>query len=113
MGAWYYSYDAMNRLTGATASSGTDDGMTLSWTYDRYGNRWSQTATGTRSGSAPQPQLTFYCSNGVNTYRIYGWSYDAAGKSYPKVGEMNRRFVRSDSRCLSGPGLTPQNETSV
>ena len=60
MGAWSYSYDAMNRLTSATASSGTDSGMTLSWTYDRYGNRWSQTATGTGSTSAVQPQLTVY-----------------------------------------------------
>lgn len=47
----------------------------MSWTYDRYGNRWSQTATGTGAGGATQPSLTF---NG-NTNRADGYSYDAAG----------------------------------
>ena len=41
--------------------------------------RWSQTATGTGYASAVQPQLTFNGSNGVNTNRIDGWSYDNAG----------------------------------
>jgi len=93
MGSWTYTYDAMNRLTSGTATGGADDGLTLSWAYDRYGNRgprrqvfvagvinrWSQTATGTGSASAVQPQLTFNGSGGVNTNRIDGWSYDNAG----------------------------------
>jgi len=79
MGSWTYTYDAMNRLTSGTATGGADDGLTLSWAYDRYGNRWSQTATGTGYASAVQPQLTFNGSNGVQTNRIDGWTYDNAG----------------------------------
>ncbi len=74
-GAWSYTYDDMNRVLTADASAGPDAGMDLTWTYDRYGNRWSQTATGTGAGGATQPSLTF---NG-NTNRIDGYSYDAAG----------------------------------
>ena len=40
--------------------------------YDRYGNRWSQTAT---QGSGPQPQFSFDSI----TNRIAGYAYDAAG----------------------------------
>src|SRR5580658_1153322 len=64
----------MNRLAQATATSGPDAGMTLNWAYDIYGNRWSQTATGT-GGSATQPQLSFTGNNN----RIDGYSYDADG----------------------------------
>jgi RHS repeat-associated protein len=82
MGSWTYSYDGMNRLTNGTASACAgcvDAGLNLSWTYDRYGNRWAQNATGSGTASAVQPQLTFYGSGGVVTNRIDGWSYDAAG----------------------------------
>jgi RHS repeat-associated protein len=82
MGTWSYSYDDMNRLTSGTATSGQDVGLLLTWQYDRYGNRWNQTAS-TAPGynppsgdvSAVQPQLTF---NGNNN-RIDGWLYDTAG----------------------------------
>jgi RHS repeat-associated protein len=69
MGTWSYGYDDMNRLSSATATAnGTgaqDSGMTLTWTYDRYGNRWSQTASGTGGGSATQPQLSFNGNNQI------------------------------------------------
>jgi RHS repeat-associated protein len=64
----------VNRLTSADASAGPDAGMDLAWAYDRYGNRWSQTATGTGGGGATQPSLSF---GGTN--RADGYSYDAAG----------------------------------
>ena len=73
--AWSYTYDDMNRVLTADASAGPDAGMDLSWAYDRYGNRWSQTATGSGGGGATQPSLTF---NG-DTNRADGYSYDAAG----------------------------------
>jgi len=79
MGFWTYTYDDFNRLTSRTATAGVDNGLTLGWTYDRYGNRWAQNATGSGNASAVQPQLTFYGSNGVVTNRIDGWSYNAAG----------------------------------
>ncbi len=66
-GTWNYSYDTLNRvLTGASSSTG------LSWTYDAFGNRRTQTAT---KGSAPQTSFTFT----TTTNRIDGYCYDAAG----------------------------------
>jgi RHS repeat-associated protein len=52
-----------------------DGGLTLSWTYDRYGNRWTQSANGTGNASAVQPNLAFYGNNN----QVSGWDYDAAG----------------------------------
>jgi len=75
MGSWTYTYDSMNRLASATANAGVDKGLMLGWTYDRYGNRWAQNATGTGNASAVRAQLTFY----GNTNRIDGWSYSASG----------------------------------
>jgi RHS repeat-associated protein len=74
-GTWSYVYDDFNRLTTATSSAGACSGLTLTWQYDRFGNRLSQSASGTTSCTAYQPQLTFTGSNN----RIDGWSYDAAG----------------------------------
>jgi hypothetical protein len=42
----------MNRLTSGTATAGADHCLTLSWTYDRYGNRWAQNANGSGDASA-------------------------------------------------------------
>jgi len=89
MGTWNYTYDNMNRLTSGTATAGADNGLTLGWTYDRYGNRgpqrrvcvagvanrWAQNATGTGTASATQPQLSLTGNNN----RVDGWSYDKAG----------------------------------
>jgi RHS repeat-associated protein len=75
MGTWSYNYDDFNRLTSGSATAGVDNGLTLGWTYDRYGNRWAQNATGSGNASAVQPQLSF---SGNNNH-VDGWSYDAAG----------------------------------
>ena len=67
------SYDAMNRLTAITDTSHiSGDIGSFSYTYDRWGNRLSQTAT---SGSGTSP------SGAVNaaTNQLTSVSYDAAG----------------------------------
>ena len=71
MGTWTYSYDDFNRLSSGTAADdgGVDGGLTLSWTYDRYGNRWTQSANGTGNASAVQPNLAFYGNNN----QVSGW----------------------------------------
>jgi RHS repeat-associated protein len=74
MGTWSYTYDDFNRLTNGAATAGVDNTLSLSWTYDRYGNRWAQNASGSGNISAVQPQLSFGNSNQVS-----GWSYDDAG----------------------------------
>jgi hypothetical protein len=75
MGSWSYAYDDFNRLTGGAAASGFASGLNLGWTYDRYGNRWAQNATGSGTASAVQPQLSFTGNNN----RVDNWVYDANG----------------------------------
>ena len=62
-------YDDFNRLTARTATSG--NAQNGSWTYDRYGNRWSQTV----SPGGYQQQLSVNTTNN----QVSGFSYDTAG----------------------------------
>jgi RHS repeat-associated protein len=81
--------------------------MALNWTYDRYGNRWGQTATctagtGNCTATAVQPQLTFF----GNTNRIDNWSYDAAGNLLND--QINTYTYDAENRiakltCMSNP----------
>ena len=41
-GAWNMSYDQLNRLTGASSSSGPWNTLSLGWVYDPFGDRTSQ-----------------------------------------------------------------------
>jgi RHS repeat-associated protein len=68
-GNWTYQYDDFNRLSAASASSGPYSGTSMTWTYDHYGNRWTQTKNGTGQ--------SFTFSGGNN--RVSGFTYDAAG----------------------------------
>jgi RHS repeat-associated protein len=52
-GNWSYVYDSLNRLHQGFSAAGLD----LDWEYDSFGNRKSQTPSGT--GSAPQMNLPF------------------------------------------------------
>jgi RHS repeat-associated protein len=71
-GSASYTYDDMNRLSAATMGS-----LNLNWTYDRYGNRWSQSSSGSWPGTVLQPSLTF--SNATNQVTSSGYQYDVAG----------------------------------
>ena len=74
-----YGYDLLGRMISAKTNGSTGFpqwGMIES--YDRFGNRWDQTAT---AGSVPQPQLTFG-TNGMNssmTNRPNGYTFDPSG----------------------------------
>jgi RHS repeat-associated protein len=66
-------YDALNRLISINDTShNTGDIGSFNYTYDRFGNRLSQTVT---SGSGPSPSYSFNAANN----QIVGLSYDAAG----------------------------------
>ena len=73
-----YSYDDMGRLMGGTSHSG-QQGINLAETYDRYGNRWSQTVSNTATNQVPNnPSLMFTAvTNQINN--ISGLNYDGAG----------------------------------
>ncbi len=79
-GTWTYQYDDMNRLISATQAAGTgplgSSGGTVSWTYDRFGNRWSQSVTG------QTPETYTFTHNGTaldHRMEQYRSSYDPAG----------------------------------
>ncbi len=65
-----YQYDELNRLIAATT---TGPQWGLSFGYDGFGNRTTQTVT---KGTAPQVQLSYDGSNRVNSV---GWSHDSNG----------------------------------
>jgi RHS repeat-associated protein len=65
-GNWSYTYDGFNRLASASKS-----GLSLTFAYDRFGNRWQQNSSGQGSVS-----LSF---DGANRITNLGYVYDAAG----------------------------------
>jgi len=73
-GSWTVTYDDLNRIHNAIQAAGAGPlgatGGTMSWLYDRFGNRWTQNQT----GLSPQ-QFSFTTGNN----QIAGYSYDAAG----------------------------------
>ena len=71
-----YSYDDLGRLTGGTSHSG-QDGLNYSATYDRYGNRWSQTVTNVAPGANTPTASNFTFNQAAN--QISTLSYDGAG----------------------------------
>jgi YD repeat-containing protein len=44
MGSWSFGYDALNRLTSASASPAIQGNSSFAWTYDSFGNRLTQTS---------------------------------------------------------------------
>ena len=67
-----YAYDEFNRLNSRTTTAGTV--ANYQYTYDRWGNRLTQTETSGSGG--PQPNLSFNASNQITNA---GYGYDAAG----------------------------------
>ena len=101
-GNWSYSYDEFNRLQTGYQPVGQYAGMTLSWGYDRYGNRMTQSASG-GSGSVGQPSYTF-----ANN-RIAGFCYDAAGnlldQTSPCPGGNHQYAYDAEGRLTSTAGV--------
>jgi RHS repeat-associated protein len=82
-----YGYDQFGRLSSSDIGSGQ---VVFSYEYDRLGNRWSQTATGSGSSSAPQTSVNFQTSGNLtannrvipgtcNPVTASQYCYDAAG----------------------------------
>jgi RHS repeat-associated protein len=82
-GSWNMEYDNLNRLQNAASSSGYYNGLTLQWQYDSFGNRLSQTPSGTYSAPVPGAiSATYNQNNRIATSSVPGMgpsSYDAAG----------------------------------
>ena len=83
-GNWSYTYDEFNRLrTASEAGANSTILSSLSWDYDRYGNRWHQNNTG---GTGLTHQLTYGVTNQAST----NLSYDAAGNV---INNTNNTFT--------------------
>jgi RHS repeat-associated protein len=82
-------YDPLNRVTCANATSGPwgpvngQSGLSLSWTYDSFGNRTLQGVSGSPSEPAPQPESAQFATNNNHvtfaTTAPSGFQYDNAG----------------------------------
>ena len=84
-----YSYDALNRLTGASENSGASWSQTYG--YDRFGNRWVSASSGYMvSTLTPQAQNAF---NGSNN-RLVASGYDGAGN---QTGDIQNRTFTYDA----------------
>jgi RHS repeat-associated protein len=68
-GNWVFTYDYLNRLSTSNQNNGQE---AFSYTYDRFGNRLTQTVT---AGSGGNLNLSYSGNNN----RMDGYSYDAAG----------------------------------
>lgn len=100
-----YTYDGTVRLaTAKTAGSNQYAAWGLSWTYDRFGNRWTQ---GVTAGTAPAVSLAFG-PNGMNsstTNQPNGYTYDANGNmTVEAVTPPNDLGYDSENRMTSFSG---------
>ena len=73
-----YTYDSLNRLSSATANN-----WGLSFGYDEFGNRTSQTG----SGGAPTMNLAYDTTNYTNRITTTGFSYDNVGNLTQMLSE--------------------------
>ena len=110
-GNWNYGYDAFNRLTSATATSGSYSGMTLNWSYDRYGNRLTQSASGNNSNSVYQE------SYAVASNQISGFCYDSAGnlldmQSCTAAGSNHLYTYDAEGRVIATAGYVYEYDAS-
>ncbi len=97
-----YSYDNLYRLVQAESSV-----WTASWSYDRYGNRLSQTTTGVSYSE------TLPVSSTSN--RVSGWTYDAAGNvtndgSHTYQYDAENRLIKIDGGSTAQYAYGPQGE---
>jgi RHS repeat-associated protein len=94
-----YGYDNFNRLNSATigSSAGT---MNMTWTYDQYGNRLSQSASGSYPVGIYQP--SFSVSSTSNQMTSSGYAYDAAGNLMDGGGNAYTYDAEGNVLTVSG-----------
>ena len=97
-----YQYDAIQRLSSAT-TTGPEWG--LSFAYDGFGNRTSQSVT---KGSAPTSSLSYDLNN-----HVVGYGYDANGNMTSMPGQTGLAYD-STNRLTTASGetyaYTPDNK---
>lgn len=103
-----YTYDAANRLTGATGSSGA-------WGYDGAGNQTRNALTGVSSTYGDRLQAT---ANGSTTYSTFGQGNDLQLKvgnnvqKYTTLGAYSTATDRTISRDSDGTAIATRVGTT-
>ena len=84
-----YSYDGLNRLSGASETVGGTASWTRDFGYDSRGNRWVTTNTNlpTLTSETPVASTWFGGDN-----RLSSWTYDSAG-NVTAIANMTRSFT--------------------
>jgi len=95
----YYGYDPLQRMTTAqTCGSQAFAPWGMSESYDRFGNRWSQTAT---AGSVPQTNMSFSNSN-----QPTGYTFDPSGNmTVEPLAPPNVMTYDSENRMTAFQGF--------
>jgi hypothetical protein len=99
-----YGYDQLQRMsTAKTCGSSAFPQWALQETYDRFGNRWSQTAT---AGTAPQPSLQFGINglNGTTNNQPNGFTYDASGNMTVDAVGADQMIYDAENRMTAYNG---------
>lgn len=103
-----YAYDALNRLVSAQ-TTGPEWGLT--WGYDGFGNRVSQTVT---KGSGPSSSLSVNPAN--NRIDSTGYAYDPNGNLINQPGQTLTYDVKNRLTTIQGSfgseryGYSPENQ---
>jgi RHS repeat-associated protein len=83
MGGWGLSYDPLYRMTSGSATTGSYAGLQASWGYDPFGNRQSETFSGTTQMPMPTSSTASYNTNnqisGSSLMLGAAVQYDASG----------------------------------
>lgn len=116
-----YTYDALGRLSAASTGNTTSPNTwSISWAYDRYGNRPSQTQT---AGTLSSVNTSLAISASTNRITTSGYSYDsngnmtADGLSNSYVYDAENRLVSMNSSAhtyaYDGNNLRVQRDSTV
>jgi YD repeat-containing protein len=74
MGTWAFTYDSLNRLSGASTNQSGNTSPNYCWNYDTFGNRWQQESSslafqsGSGGPNACQPQTSASVSTLLNSF---------------------------------------------
>ena len=83
MGGWGFNYDPLNRVTSGSASSGAYTGLQTGWGYDPFGNRTSESFSGSTQMPMPTSSTASYNANnqiqGASLMLGAPVQYDASG----------------------------------
>jgi RHS repeat-associated protein len=101
-----FDYDPVQRITSAkTCGSSAFPQWSLAQSYDRFGNRWSQTVT---AGSGPSSSLSFG-ANGMNsstTNQPNGYTFDPSGNmTVEPLGPPNNMTYDGENRMTGFQGV--------